>query len=100
MCKLSCEVASDCQAVVRMPLDREVSGRLITALGGPAGMPYTHTRDGPCSKVSPRLAPVAVVQHQRLHKEWSDPSAFQGHPSSISSYGRGVGGQEWSCGGY
>lgn len=40
MCRLLCEVSSDCQAVLWMLLDREVRGRLITILRGKGEMLY------------------------------------------------------------
>lgn len=40
VCRLLCEVSGDCQAVLRMLLDREVRGRLITILRGKGEMLY------------------------------------------------------------
>lgn len=41
VCRLLCEVSGDCQAVLRMQLDREVRSRLITILRGKGEMLYT-----------------------------------------------------------
>lgn len=51
MCRLLCEVSGDCQAALRMPLDREVRGRLITILRGKGEMLYI-ALCGPWSWVS------------------------------------------------
>lgn len=39
-CRLLCEVSGDCQAILKMMLDREVRGRLITILRGKGEMLY------------------------------------------------------------